>query len=435
LMIILKSQKGISFIVALLIMGLMSVLGFGVASLVATDSRVSVNQLRSTQAFWLAEAGIERANRWLRFQDPPPGGTSPFTLYDELPLGAGTFTVIVDPDDGNPTTYLKRYTITSIGRVGNISRRIRARFRMTTFGHYAYLTRSEGGIIWFYTGDVIEGPLHSNDQISIWGSPVFLGKVTSSATSFRQGYEYDPDFREGYQLGVPPIYMPSWDEVKNTYWIETGSSPELIINAQNGREAGIVFNPDGTLTYSVWHWEDSSKIYDIPSTVVNLADLNGLVYVEGSGKVEVSGTVNGAITIMAEGNIFIVDDVVYLAADSTGRPQEGCDDWLGLISKKNVIIADNQANREGGGVKINAAILALEHSFTVENYWSGSFRGYLTVWGSISQDTRGPVGTFGWYGMTGYLKDYHYDTRFLDQPPPYFPVTGEYDTYTWEEIE
>ncbi len=408
----------------------LSILGYVTLSSVILDTRGTVKAVESTQAFWLAEGGIELAYRWLQFQDPPPGGIEPFVRYDHVAAGAGTYTVTIDPDNGNAGTYLKKYKILSVGQVDDVVRKIEIEMETTTFNRYAYLTGSEGGTIWFNTGDLVEGPLHSNDQISIVGSPVFKGKVTSSAPSFNQGVPFNPVFEEGYQLGVPPAIFPTQQDIVDNYWSMNTEPPDLIIDARFGKQASIEFHADGTLTYNVWHWHNGHKVYDIQDATAVVANLNGLVFVKGS--VQVKGTLDGVITVVATRNIIITDDLVYETSDSDGQPLPGSDDLLGLVSIKDVIVADNAANRDD--VIIDAAILTLGDSFTVENYYSGAPRGTLTIWGSLSQKVRGPVGTFGFFGMTGYQKDYHYDQRFADTPPPYYPSTGQYHYNYWKEI-
>ena len=69
--------------------------------------------------------------------------------------------------------------------------------------------------------------------------------------------------------------------------------------------------------------------------------------------------------------------------------------------------------------QVDAAILALTHSFTVDNYECGNKLGTLTVRGAIAQKYRGPVGTGGTAG-TGYTKDYQYDQRLALRSPPRF---------------
>lgn len=73
---------------------------------------------------------------------------------------------------------------------------------------------------------------------------------------------------------------------------------------------------------------------------------------------------------------------------------------------------------------VDAAILAIKHSFIVDNFDCGTYSsvGELTVNGAIAQTFRGTVGTGGGGGgdpSTGYLKDYNYDARFEVAQPPY----------------
>jgi hypothetical protein len=78
-----------------------------------------------------------------------------------------------------------------------------------------------------------------------------------------------------------------------------------------------------------------------------------------------------------------------------------------------------------GNLEIDAAILALNHSFQVDHYNCGNPLGQLTVQGAIAQRFRGTVGTFnidqngGTSVNTGYFKDYTYDDRLHKQEPPY----------------
>jgi hypothetical protein len=75
-----------------------------------------------------------------------------------------------------------------------------------------------------------------------------------------------------------------------------------------------------------------------------------------------------------------------------------------------------------GVITIEAAILALNDSFIVDNWRCGSPLEKLTVKGAIAQKFRGPVGTFQTDGdrVSGYAKDYNYDDRLRYRSPPYF---------------
>ncbi len=428
-----RSEKGISLITAIFMGLILSSVGYVTLHEVVTELKMTGAEALSVQAYWLAEAGMERSFRYLRLADPPPGGISPFVYLNNEAAGSGRITVTIDPDDNNPGTYLKRYKITSVGQVGEVTRTLQAFVRTSTFGKYAYLSGDEGGTIWFTTGDLIEGPLHSNDQISITGSPVFKGKVTSSASSFNRGGSFNPDFQQGYHLGVPQVRFPNLQNIIDNYMLENGNSSPLTIDARFNRDAKITFRQDGTFIYSVWRYNWwGQKIYLVKDQVVNIGSLNGMLLVKGD--VRIKGVMKGQLTLVATDNVYIMDDLVYANSDANGKPDPNSNDMLGLVSTKNIIVADTQPNRDN--VRINGALLALGTSFTVQHYYSGSPRGYLTLYGSLSQKVRGPVGTFNSWGIqSGYSKDYHYDTRFARISPPYFPITGQYEVYSWREVE
>ena len=73
------------------------------------------------------------------------------------------------------------------------------------------------------------------------------------------------------------------------------------------------------------------------------------------------------------------------------------------------------------GLTIDATVLALNQSFVVNNYGTSGNEGQLTVYGSIQQDARGPVGLVG---GTGYYKYYVWDPRLTLYGPPYYLTPG-----------
>lgn len=432
-----RGERGVSLVMALVLTALLAATAMTTVSLVAKSSRISGNHVMGQQAFWLAEAGIEAGQDYLRGLATPPNTLDVLYPYNNVQLGAGTFSVSITPDAANPGNYLKAFTLRGTGTVGSITRTIEVDVTMKTFNNYAYLTDSEGGIIWFTTGDLVEGPLHSNDQISISGSPIFQGKVTSNANSFRQGWWYNPTFVEGYQLGVPKVQLPDISEVLNNFTIVNAGSPTFSKTLTGNTLAEVKFNADGTFTYGEFstsggpYTYQSSKTYTYGPITQSVASTNNLIYIDGS--VEVSGTINGSVTISATDDILLVDDVRYHDSDAGGVPTASSVDYLGLVAADDIMVVDNAANSTD--IVINGAALALGGSFLVQHYWSGAFRGNLTLYGSLSQKTRGPVGTVSWWGKTGYQKNYHFDSRFSAAVPPYYPATGEYKTLSWREVD
>jgi hypothetical protein len=152
--------------------------------------------------------------------------------------------------------------------------------------------------------------------------------------------------------------------------------------------------------------------------IANETAANG-TYSCAVGDVFVSGVVSGHTTIAAEKNVWVVGDLTY---GNSG------DDILGLVGQSSVTVwhpvrgsGSAATYLLSGNRTINAAILSVTGTFTVQNYDQGNRRaGVLTVNGSIAQKYRGPVGTTA---PSGYDKGYHYDSRFRTVSPPKFLKT------------
>ena len=148
-----------------------------------------------------------------------------------------------------------------------------------------------------------------------------------------------------------------------------------------------------------------------------------------------SGVLDGRVTIASNGNIHISDNVTYRGSDGLDLDPD-CDDMLGIVAGSGIIIDNNAANTTD--CVIHAHMIALS-DFRVDNYHTGSPRGTLSVRGGIVQQYRGPVGTGVLSGdgviiLTGYSKDYGYDWRLLDTPPPGYLLTGSYSQLSWRQM-
>lgn len=157
---------------------------------------------------------------------------------------------------------------------------------------------------------------------------------------------------------------------------------------------------------------------------------NGLMYVVTSGSstgtVNIAGTLQGRLTIVADGTINITNHIRYSDNPSTNA---GSADALGLITRQDVIVKASCPSN----LDLFAHIIATgdatsstnDGMFTVENYdvRPASSCGNLNLYGGLVENYRGPVGTSGGAG-TGYVKHYIYDTRLVTNPPPHYPFVG-----------
>ena len=157
-----------------------------------------------------------------------------------------------------------------------------------------------------------------------------------------------------------------------------------------------------------------------------------------NGDANVSGTLAGQLTIAAQNDIIIKDNLLY-------HVYPGGTDVLGLIANNNVAIyhpVNGSGVNQAGSLTdptVDAAILALNHSFFVQNWTKGAPLGNLTINGVITQEYRGAVGTFSGSPpviQTGYNKNYTYDTRLKYLSPPYFlsPTQSAWQRISYSEL-
>ncbi|GLY30586.1 hypothetical protein [Kineosporia sp. NBRC 101731] len=138
------------------------------------------------------------------------------------------------------------------------------------------------------------------------------------------------------------------------------------------------------------------------------------------GTAFVSGTANAQVTVAGADDVVVVGDLKPDATNGTNV--------IGLIAGNCVWIYHplrvNTTNNLYASSSVNtvqAAILALRHSFVVQNWANGNALGTLNMYGAIAQKFRGPVGTgSGNVISTGYVKNYVYDPRLTYTQPPYF---------------
>lgn len=473
-------------------------LGAGMVALTGNDLNAANHIRNTTVAFNLAESGADQALRWLRSSPYPPlYTTQPFGAG--LTLGLGSYNATITPDPGNSGALLKAYKITSVGTCNGVSEQVELFAREESFGRYAYFTDSEvssvtGQPIWFYSGDRIRGPAHSNNangtNFNIYWDPTsttpIFDQIMTSASgqvnwspSTPSTADYAKIFAtgaNGFQLNVDPISLPSSsDEQKVAAWgASTGFPTTAGVYTPTG--GGIYIVGDATISLQAqksgvqqFTIGAAGKTYTVTvdmnagttttkvgtTTTTTKGGNSGVVYSTGN-VTSLSGTVSdntvgsgnvitarNAYTIatdtLAGNGITLSGNLTYKTAyDPTLAPADPKNlqpGTLGLFAR-NIVVAAGAPKK----MEIDAVILAgngaqPDGSFYVQDWDSKTPTGTLTVVGGVIQKNRGPVGTFstaiGGSILTGYAKDYWYDERLADMPPPYFPTTGGYDRISW----
>ncbi|WP_421774903.1 hypothetical protein [Gracilimonas sp.] len=345
-----------------------------------------------------------------------------------------------DPDDEY------RVLLTSYGTYGGYQSEIEVLMQRDSFSRYSYFTDAETFAhpythvkIWWWNGDQVTGPVHTNGTFSMSGSPTFNGFIsspndwvgytgdeTSSDPATRHGSD-SPNFNGGTNFNLTKTKdLPGTEQInllKTQATLDFNSSKDVEFYEDILGEGYVKVKNTGCTDPIICYTHYRLANYQGP---------DGGVVISVDGDANVVGEVKGSVTLHASQNINIMGDIVY---DTDPRIDSTSTDLLGLVSEQNVII-DRYAHSYNGSydLTIHASIMALGTSFEAEDYSSGSPRGSLDLLGGVIQKNRGPVGTFsGGSVASGYTKNYVYDTRLQQTIPPSFPRESIFSLVYWRD--
>jgi type II secretory pathway pseudopilin PulG len=309
----------------------------------------------------------------------------------------------------------------------------------------------------FVGEDNIKGPMHTNDAFVICDSPT-LGREPGDPVEV--SYPKSPgwfstsemphagsschgsnsNFKGTYEVDAPALIPPPTNsklsEAAESQFRFTGEIKICLEGAtmKVGRGMSCTQSPlySGALP-------GNGVIYDAngASCSTEYSPFN-VTYSPGTigtcGNINIEGTFSKPLTIAAGNNVMIMNNVTKTNEEA----------MLGLIANNfirvyhpvalsNGTCTASSANGSGTvkNLKIEAALLAINHSFIVDNYECGPKLETLNVKGAIAQKYRGPVGTTG---NTGYIKNYEYDERFRTTEPPEFTAPVETDWVIGREL-
>ena len=193
-------------------------------------------------------------------------------------------------------------------------------------------------------------------------------------------------------------------------------------------------------------------------------NFRGVIFAEG--KVGVSGTVRGRLTLASRGILVLATDLKQATspaiATGTCLPD---DDIVGLFSGQYGMYSDNslatpQWRRDDSGsggawlsprkdfdpspsrpdLIVHASIMALK-SVVAENSSAPGLsqpfvtRGTYRLIGGTIEQSSGQTGTMTWTGVLhGYYDDVSFNQCALKYPPPYFPTTGRWTRTQFYEV-
>ncbi len=302
------------------------------------------------------------------------------------------------------------------------------------------------------TGDVINGPMYTQDQYLIDGSPTFGRGPADQIESLAPGNDQKDvcsgddcggaTFNGTPRPGAPFVPLPNDNSGlltdANSYGKVYTGTTSISISGSTATVSNCPTTPS-SCTPSTVDLTQKPIIY-----VANGSNCNPSPYdpfsvgyttygCAGDAYVSETGPYSTSVTIAAANNIIIASNIT--TSESSGTPTGSA--VMGLVANQDVRVMhgmgtadgnapgpcnqDNAPSQTFSNLHIDAAILALKHSFMVDNYNCGATLGTLTINGAIVQNYRGAVGTVDSGGniYTGYLKNYTYDNRLAYLLPPY----------------
>ncbi len=400
-----KNNKGFALAFSLLLL-LLIILFVDIFVAAANSGLTNAGRIADIKrAYYAADAGL--ADGLLKLKSGANANVNN-AAYAVGPKNGSYVTTLVSDGAGIPT-----YTITSTGTYGNASKQLQLKVKAESFSRWAYLSNTEShpvyGPLWWITGMNTYGPVFSNGQFNMFGSPYFDGAVSQvnpAVNYFHGGPPLDnPTFHSGLTLGATGISWPVAGMLNSVSTLGSNASGLLLTG-----DASIAFQSNGTInvTNAARGWVNQNTA--LPA--------NGVIYVK-DGNATVKGTVKGQATVGTNRTIYING---HLAYNTDPRITPSSTDVLGLVANNDITVTTTAPNN----LEIDAVLMALTGSFQVDRFWE-NIRGNMVQYGGLINNVSGPTGVFDPASATlfgGYNQLQFYDNRLQGLVPPGFiPAT------------
>jgi Tfp pilus assembly protein PilX len=447
-----------------------SVLGF-----VLFQVRLHQNIKASNLAAQIAEAGINYAKWHLAHNETDYNFNGTYDYYDPEGSIVGQYQLTITAPSGCGAGV----TIKSAGwkqGVQGQKRTLQIKYAKPALARYGFLTHTNA---WFGENEELKGPFHSNGGIRMDGSQ------NSLSTSAKQTYICGEEngctnssckapclWKTGpHECECPGIWgsgnggsLGLWQYPASNVDFDaitqdmstlktTAKASGIYIASSTVYGYHLIFKDNGTFDlYKVtalqpevrcsdgtdWFWESNDILTQTFVRNYNFSTSCAPVFIEDN--VWVEGTVLGRITVAAarlpdiagtNAKIIIPNNILYANSASS----------LGLMAQKDVMIP----LRAPDDLSIQAVMLAQKGhvwryyypDYGYEPYRTYTQRHRIETYGSIiSKD----IWTFSWVNNAGNIisgyeeTSLNYNSSLTFDPPPYFPVSGDFTTVKWEEI-
>ena len=485
----LKAERGFTMII---VIGVMLVGTLLVAAAFAAsdgDTTVTRHDQYYKQAYDAAEAGVayylahlnQNTNYWSNCYTSPiqsPGTAYSTSSSQAIPNSEARYEIellkapnysgacsstasasVIDPSTG-------QLAIRATGYYRGVKRSVIGTFKREGFLNYLWFTNFETpdplaagtssscaeyhrdgrasncGDQQFINGDQINGPVHTNDEFYVCGSPTFgrAGKNDSVEASDPAGYRQcggsSPTFNGTTTWGAPNLQMPTTNAALKSYadstWIFTGPVHITITSA-----GARVVSSSGTVLKSGTGYPPAGIIYVQNGTCsTSFSASQGYPSGGGCGDAWVHSTTDSAadLTIAAENDVIIDGDLTHSSSAVLGLIANG---FVRVYHPCSSGTTAARLRRTAAPATSRAPPSRPPSSRSTTPSWSTT-TAVAPRWatsrspGAIAQQFRGTVGTnSGGTISTGYIKNYNYDAALKYHQPPYFldPVQASWNLF------
>lgn len=310
--------RGSALLLVVVVLTILLVLASGLMSLAGTESISGINQVNQMQAYYIAEAGVEKALVTLKLDPLWRAGFNGLDYSDGIIQGVTISTVA---SESTPNTSV--VIIQSVGISEGAKKTVEVKARLSSdpyikAGHYLRAGTTplqelrstspvevHGDV--FFAGDcrldwdiLINGTIRAGNNVEILAPARVTGDVCASGSIFAEDETVDGLLYPGQSISVPPFPSLTADD--------------------------LTFFRDVALALGDNHYFPGNHRF----TQAELWNMQGIYFVEG--RATVAGVYSGRASIVASGDISIADSL-YAA----NRQQ----DVLGLISAGVVTTAED----------------------------------------------------------------------------------------------
>lgn len=342
---IFNNEKGMALIATIIFVSILVSFGVAILALTNNDSKLSTLHRESNRAFYIAEKGIEKALYNLNEDDNypmtsengliawRPDKNSPYSFEST----AEEYFLVTIENIGESEDAEERIKITSTGIVdkekfNSAQRKIEVIAKKDHFEYakykYAILTDK---LVYGRQSPIIEGDIHSNDDISISG--IESGKLDYDGVATCSGDVNDITEENTF---VPKVTLPTinYDTLKE---IAAGEGNDHIISGPLTLD-----NNDPTRTWTGLHY------------------IMGNLYLKNSASINIT---NGAIIV--EGEVIIFKD----ASITISKPEDLEDPFYEKIYSPLAIVATGQIELKNDSTSVNGVVQSIQKdgSYTPDN--------------------------------------------------------------------